>query len=106
VLRGDEPRRAVSVRLASDLESVPLPDRVVRDALMLSDHLALGCLRDAWRPREIASQELAEWPFADEADPGAVLLVVRRNAFALRDRADLALRQLRQRKNRFRQLLL
>src|SRR5262249_41946765 len=39
VLRRDEPGRPVAVGLAADLQPVALPDRVIRDALVLADDL-------------------------------------------------------------------
>ncbi len=106
VLGGDEPRQVRAAAGAADREPLPLAQRVVGEAVMAADDPALGRLDRARGPRQVARQEVAERPLADEADARRVLLRPGRDALAPGDRPDLALGHLAQRKQHRRQLLL
>src|ERR1039457_2786636 len=84
----------------------PLPDGVEGEADVLADHPALGGADRPGCARQIAVEEFAERALADETDAGRILLGVHRQACLLRDPAHLGLMQLRQRKNRARELRL
>src|SRR2546421_2453912 len=60
----------------ADADALALPDRVEGKADVLADRAAL--VVDDWprRLRQVAVEELAERPLADEADAGRVLLCV------------------------------
>ena len=55
---------------------------------------------------EVAGQEFAKGPFADEADPGRIAFVVVRQAFPARDIPHFALVEAAEREQRFRKLCL
>ena len=102
VLSGDVPREA----LPADAEALTLPDRVVHQSHVAPDDAAFGRDHVARFAREIAVQELPERTFADEADPGGILLRVVRQADAFGERADIALQPAAEREERARELLL
>src|SRR5476649_2054639 len=83
-----------------------LPDGVESEADVLADHAALGCTDRARRMGQIAVEEFAERTLADETDAGRVALGVHRQACLFGDPAHLGFLQLRQRKNRARELRL
>ena len=102
VLAGDVPREA----LPADPEALALPDRVVHQSHVASDDAAFRRHHVAGFARQVAVQEFAERAFADEADPGGILLRVVRQADAFGERADVALQPAAEREERARELLL
>src|SRR6185369_3135488 len=113
VLARDEPRRVFAAALGraafldpADADALALAERVEAQAHVLADHPAAVVLDRPRRVREVAVQELAERPLADEADAGRVLLLRVRQADLGRDAAHLGLRQLADREQRLRELRL
>ncbi|EDT37445.1 hypothetical protein BamMEX5DRAFT_6774 [Burkholderia ambifaria MEX-5] len=106
VLRGDEPWLSAAVLAAAEADALALAERVEREADVLADHLAVRRLHRARFRRKIAVQEVAERPFADEADARRVLLLRVRQADLRGDLAHLRLRDLAEREHRLRQLRL
>ncbi len=80
VLAGDEPRFAATVLATADAQSLALADGVERQAHVLPHHLAFRRHHLARLGRQVAVEELAERALADEADAGAVLFGVVRQA--------------------------
>ena len=97
VLGGHIPRRRRRVGDAADLETVPLAERVERQAAMLTPLAARVIADHARRRRQIAAQECFERPFADEANTGAVALVRNGYSHGSRERPHLDLFQVAQR---------
>ncbi len=106
VLGGDEPRQVGAVAHAADPQPLALSERVVGEAVMAADDRAVGRLDRPRRPRQVAGEEIAERPLADEADPGRILLGPGRDALAPGDGADFALGQFPDREQHRCQLLL
>src|SRR6185369_1538983 len=105
-LRRDEPWKRAAVARPAHTEPLPLPERVVRKAMMLADDFTAERFDRTRRSRQVSPEEVAEWTLADEADARRVLLRPRRNAFAPSDGAHVPLRELAQRKKDRRELLL
>src|SRR5262245_6885772 len=113
VLAGHEPRRVLAAAAlsalfldAADAQALALAQRVERQAYVPADHAAL---RVPDRPRllaDVAIQEVAEGPFADEADARGVLLPGVGQPDLRRDAPHLGLAQLADREQRLRQLRL
>jgi hypothetical protein len=92
---------------AADAQSLALADGVIHQALMLPEQaIGIEIADVARRDRQIALQEFAERPLADEADAGRILLRGVRQAGIDRYAAHLALGQMTNRKQRARQLRL
>ncbi len=72
---------------------------------MTADHLAVDRFDVSRLGRQVLLEEIAESPFANEADAGGILLLCRGQAMLLRNRADLGLLQLADGKQRLGQLL-
>lgn len=106
VLRGDEPRFAAAVLAAAEADALALAERIEREADVLADELAVRRLHRARFRRQIAVQEVAERPLADEADAGRILLLRVRQPDLRGDLAHLRLRDLAEREHRLRQLRL
>ena len=69
----------------ADADALPLADRVEREADVRADALALGRHDRPGLARQVAVEEFAERPLADEADAGGILLgVVRQRALRAR----------------------
>src|SRR5205085_12169019 len=107
VLARDEPRRVLAagahtagVLEAADADPLALAERVERKADVAADRPAAIVLDRPGCVGEIAAEELAERPFADEADPGRVLLLRVGQADLAGDAPDLGLVQLADRKQR------
>ena len=66
-------RRAALLQ-AADADALALAERVERQADVLADHAAAVVLDRPGRVGEVAVEELAKRPLADEADAGRVLL--------------------------------
>src|SRR4051794_39739840 len=79
---------------ASDAQPLALAQRIETQPLVLPDDAAALVLDRARFLRNVAVQEFAERPVADEADPGGVLLPGIRQAGLLRDPTHLGLAQL------------
>src|SRR5262245_42375851 len=93
ILVGDVPGVLARAGAAADLETTALPERVEREAAMTADDVA-GVGDDVTgRRRDVAREEFAERPFADEADAGAVRLVEDRQPGLARERAHFGLRE-------------
>ena len=82
------------------------PERVIRHAVVAADDVAVARLDRAGDSRQVAREEIAKRPLADEADSGRILLRPGRDSLAPGDRTNVALRQFAQRKQHRRQLLL
>src|SRR5262245_5168402 len=85
ILVGDVPRFPVAAFRSADAEPRALTDRVEGESDVAADDAPFERADSAGRAREVAVQELAERPLADEADPGRVLLRVRRQPRLARD---------------------
>ena len=113
VLARDEPgcvlaadAHAAVVLEAADADPLALAQRVERQADVLADGPAAIVLDRPGRADEVAIEELAERPLADEADAGRVLLSCVRQADLGGDPAYFGLRELADRKQGARQLRL
>src|SRR5438045_1701432 len=109
VLARDEPGRvlaagasAARVLEAADADALPLAERVERQADVLADGPAAVVLDRSRRVGEVAIEELAKRPFADEADAGRVLLPRVRQADRGGDPAHLGLGEVADREQRAR----
>src|SRR5690606_23493120 len=91
VLAGDEPRVAAALALAPHAQALALTQRVEGQPQVLADDPAVVAHDGPGLRGQVAVQELAEGPLADEADAGGVLLGRVGQADALRDLAYLAL---------------
>ena len=100
VLGSDKPRIGVAVFLPADTEALPLPQRVIHQALMLTNDSALGRFHVTWVAWQVAFEKFAEVALADEADAGAVFFGGVGQADSCGDCAHLGFRQMRQRKQR------
>src|SRR3954468_13946424 len=105
-LLGDIPSFAVHLRHAADADALPLSDGVEGEADVLADHAPLRSLDRARRLRQVAVQEFAEGPLADEADAGRVLFGVVWQPRFERQAPHLGLLQLAEREHHARELLL
>ena len=74
---------AVTVALAADAEALALSERVEHESHVLPDQAPVERVDVARVGRQVAVQELAERPLADEADSGRILLVVVRQSGAV-----------------------
>src|SRR6185369_15831340 len=113
VLGGDEPgcvlaaaARAARRLDAADADPLALAERVERETDVAADGAPALVLDRSRRVGEVARQELAERPLADEADAGRVLLLRVRQADPGGDPPHLGLVQLADRKERARELRL
>src|SRR6185503_4748909 len=77
--------------LPADADPLALADGIEREADMGSDAHALGRHDRPGLARQVAVEEFAERPLADEADAGRILLRVVRQSCLRGDAADLAL---------------
>src|SRR6185295_8329132 len=102
VLAGDVP----GVACPTDADALALAYGVEGEPDVLAEDLPLGRLDRAGRLRQVAVQELAERPLADEADAGRVLLGVVRQPGLERDAAHFALLQIAHREYHAGELLL
>jgi hypothetical protein len=75
VLAGDEPGRITAALAAADAEPAALSERVALETAVPPDHGALFGLDRAGPAGQPATDEVAEWPLADEADPRRIALV-------------------------------
>src|SRR5262249_46008980 len=78
----------------TDADALALPDRVEGEADVLADRAALVVDDRPRRLGQVAVEELAERPLADEANAGRVLLRVVRQPRFQRDAAYFALPEL------------
>ncbi len=88
---------------APDTEALTLAERVIHQPGVRAERLALTA---AYRPRirgQVTTQEFAKRALADEADTGAVFLVMDLEARVTRNRANLALLPISEREDRLRQ---
>ena len=69
----------------------------VRQGIVPTDDAPFRRFDRTGSARQISGEKIAKWPFADEANSRRVLLRPCRDAFALRDGADVALRDVAQR---------
>jgi hypothetical protein len=106
VLARDVPGFAAAALLPADADALALAQRVEGQADVLAHHAAVGAADRARRGRQVAVEELAERPLADEADAGRVFLLGVGQADLVGDAAHLALGQLAHRKQRLRELRL
>ena len=100
VLVGHVPGRGGGAGAAAEPESGSLPQGVQREAAMLADDLTRVVLDRARLGAQVAAQKFLERPLADEADAGAVRLVVHRQSGGVRQLAHLRLAQSADRKQR------
>jgi hypothetical protein len=100
------PRVPAAFLHAAEADALALAERVEAQADVLADRAATVVLDRTRLVREIAVQELAERPLADEADAGRVLLLRVRQADLGGDPAHFGLRDLAERKQRLRELRL
>ncbi len=87
VLLRDEPGFARRLLHAAHADALALAQRVKGQADVFAHDAAVRGLHGARGGGEVAVQEFAEGPFADEADPGRVLLLRVRKPDFLRDAA-------------------
>src|SRR6185436_10848485 len=95
-----------AVTAPADPQALALAQRVVHEALVLAQRLALGRHHGARLARQVAREEFAERALADEADAGGVALGVIGQPGLARDAANLGLAQVAHRKERARELRL
>jgi hypothetical protein len=93
--------RAIAV--PSDAKTLTLADRVVHETGVTAQDMAVLILDLAGPGRQIAGQELPEWPLADEAYPGAVFLVVIGKSMFVGDPPDFCLQKMAYGKQRLAQ---
>ena len=112
-LAGDEPRRVfacaarcTALLQSADADALALAKCVEAQAHVLADRAAAVVRDRTRRIREVAVQELAERPLADEADAGRIFLLRIRQADLGGDAAHLGLRQFADREPGFRELRL
>ncbi len=74
VLARHVPGIAVAVAAAADADALALPQRVERQADVLADGLAVRRPDRAGLGRQVAVEEVAKRPLADEADAGGIFL--------------------------------
>jgi hypothetical protein len=88
VLRRHEPGCRTALAHSADAEPAALPERVALEPRVPADDRAVRRLDRAGTARNPATDEVAEWPLADEADAGRIALVRDGQAAVARDRAD------------------
>src|SRR4051812_24196295 len=100
VLAGDEPGRVLAATALrapgldpADAQALALPQRVERQPLVLADDAAALVLDRAGLLLDVAVEEFAEGPLADEADAGGVFLLRVRQPDLRRQPAHLGLVQ-------------
>src|SRR5690606_8200102 len=91
ILRRDIPGRLTIIAEPADVQALSLADRMIHEALMLSDHDPMLGHDIAGLGWQIGFQEIAELTLANEADTGAVFLVVRNQAQLGRKPPDFGL---------------
>ncbi len=91
VLERDIPRFLGVAARAADCEAGALTERVERQPAVLTEHAAIQILDRPRIRRDVTAEELCERPLADEADAGAVGLVVHAEAGAARALTHLGL---------------
>src|SRR5258707_14174303 len=104
ILTGDEPRLAAALLAAAEADTLALPEGVKREADVFADHVAVGGFHRTGVGRQIAVQEVAERPFADEADAGGIFLLRVRERDLFGNLAEFGFRNLARRKPRLRYL--
>jgi hypothetical protein len=105
ILCRDEPRRGGAPAQAADAKPAALADRVALEAAVASDHVAIDGFDRPGEPRQPVADEVGEWPLADEADTGRIVLAGDRKPAVARDRPDLGLPYCADRKLAGRELL-
>ena len=98
------PRLLGVVTASADAEALALAYRVVHQAVVLPERLAVDAAHDPRLRRQVAAQEVAEAPLADEADAGAVLLGGDREGVLAGDAPHLGLGQFADREQALGQL--
>jgi predicted alpha/beta hydrolase len=78
VFAGDKPGLFGVVGFTSDAKTLSLAECVVHQTGMLTQQLPIYTANFTRLGRQIPAEEFREWTFADEADTGTILLVVRR----------------------------
>ena len=94
ILAAHVPGPAGRILQAADADAFSLADSIEREPDMLPHGLALGRAHRTGLPRQIAVQELAKRPFADEADSGRAALGEVVQSGLLGDSAHFGLPQL------------
>src|SRR6185436_20291814 len=95
---------AARFRLPAYADALALADGVEREPDVRADAHALGRHDRPGLARQVAVEELAERPFADEADPGRILFRMVRQPGLGCERANLGFLQFAQRKQHPREL--
>jgi len=99
ILARDEPRRVGAIARAADPKALPLAHRVIGEPVVPADRRALRSDDRARCSREVAREEIAKRPLADETDACRIAFRIRRDALTLRECAHIALHHFAQRKD-------
>ncbi len=99
----DVPGSIACAGLSADAKPLPLPRRVVHQPLVFSNDSSIGCFHRAFVAGEITRQKLAERPFADKTNTGAITFRMDRQASGIGQFAHLRFVQFAQREHCLRQ---
>src|SRR5690606_23402364 len=91
VLAGHVPGLAAAVAMTADADALALAERIESQADVFADLDAAIVQDGTWTGRQVAPQEFAERPLADEADAGRIPLRRVRQADRGGDAPDLGL---------------